>query len=217
MEILKLFAEGGPVMCPLLVCSILTLGLSIERIRFWLKINKRQRRVVRDVLNLYRLDNLVAVIDKLRQNVDLPIARIFLAALELERSTPEKFRLALEGETQAELPTLKRFQRIFETIVGLAPLLGLLGTITGLIRSFAGLNIGDVGGTKTTSVTGGISEALIATACGMVVAIIALLFTNLFEELYIRQLGLIQEFATQLELLHLDRYEKGNKTYASNT
>ncbi|MEH1827085.1 MAG: MotA/TolQ/ExbB proton channel family protein [Nostoc sp.] len=216
MEILKLFSEGGPVMWPLLVCSILTLALSFERIRFWLKINKRQRRVVSDVLNLYRLDNLVAAIDKLRQNIDLPIARIFLAALELERSTPEKFRLALEGETQAELPILKRFQRIFETIVGLAPLLGLLGTITGLIRSFAGLNIGDVGGTKTTSVTGGISEALIATACGMVVAIIALLFTNLFEELYTSQLGLIQEFATQLELLYLDRYEKGHKTYASN-
>jgi biopolymer transport protein ExbB len=170
---------------------------------------------MREVLNLYRLDNVVGVIDKLRQNVDLPIARIFLAALDLEHPTPEKFRLALEGEAQAEIPLLKRFQRIFETIVGLAPLLGLLGTITGLIRSFAGLNIGDVGGNKTTAVTGGISEALIATAFGMIVAIIALLFANAFEELYTRQLGLIQEYGTQLELLHLDRCEKGYKPHAS--
>lgn len=215
MGILKLFEEGGPVMWPLLACSIITLALSIERIRFWLLINNRQRRVMREVLNLYRLDNVVGVIDKLRQNVDLPIARIFLAALDLEYPTPEKFRLALEGEAQAEIPLLKRFQRIFETIVGIAPLLGLLGTITGLIQSFAGLNIGEVGGSKTTAVTGGISEALISTAFGMIVAIIALLFANTFEELYTRQLGLIQEFGTQLELLHLDHYDKGHKPHAS--
>lgn len=215
MGITNLFAEGGVIMWPLLACSVLAVALIIERVRFWYRIGNRQSRVVREVLNLYRQSNVVGAIDKLQKNADLPLARIFLAALELEEPTPEEFRLALESEAQAEIPLLKRFQNIFETIVGLAPLLGLLGTILGLISSFAGLNVGDVGGTKTTAVTGGISEALIATASGLVVAIFTLLFANTFRGLYQRQLGLIQQHGGQLELLYRRRYERGDKAYAS--
>lgn len=85
----NLFAAGGVVMWPLLGFSILAIALIIERVIFWLRINRRQRRVIREVLNLYRLDNVVSAIDKLKQNANLPMARIFLAALELEQPTPE--------------------------------------------------------------------------------------------------------------------------------
>ena len=214
MGISNLFVAGGVVMWPLLACSVLATALIIERIVFWVPVYKRQRRVVRDVLNLYRLDNVVAAMDKLKQNTDLPIARIFLAALELEQPTPEEFRLALESEAQAEIPLLKRFNNIFETIISLAPLLGLLGTILGLIASFASLNIGDVGGSKTTGVTAGISEALVATATGLVVAIFTLVFANTFRGFYIRQIALIQEYGGQLELVYRRRYERGEKSYA---
>ncbi|MBD2507084.1 MULTISPECIES: MotA/TolQ/ExbB proton channel family protein [unclassified Nostoc] len=215
MGIQNLFAAGGVVMWPLLAFSVLGVALIIERIRFWVRINQRQNRVVREVLNLYRLDNVVGAMDKLQKNADLPLARIFLAALELEEPNPEEFRLALESEAQAEIPVLKRFQNIFETIIGLAPLLGLLGTVLGLIASFASLNLGDVGGTKTTGVTSGISEALVSTASGLIVAIFTLLFANTFRGLYQRQIALIQEYGGQLELLYRRRYERGEKTYAS--
>lgn len=215
MGIQNLFAAGGIVMWPLLAFSVLGGALIIERIRFWVRINQRQSRVVRDVLNLYRLDNLVGAMDKLQKNADLPLARIFLAALELEEPNPEEFRLALESEAQAEIPVLKRFQNIFETIISLAPLLGLLGTVLGLIASFASLNLGDVGGSKTTGVTSGISEALVSTASGLIVAIFILLFANTFRGLYQRQIALIQEYGGQLELLYRRRYERGEKTYAS--
>ncbi|QKQ74076.1 MotA/TolQ/ExbB proton channel family protein [Nostoc sp. TCL240-02] len=221
MGIQNLFEAGGVVMLPLLAFSVLAGALMIERAKFWLQIGKRQNRMVREVLNLYRLDNLVSAVEKLQKNVDLPIARIFLAGLQLERPTPEKFRLALKSEAQAEIPTLKRFQAVFDTIIGLAPLLGLLGTILGLIRSFAGLNIGDVGGTKTSAVTAGISEALVATASGLVVAIFVLLGASIFRGLYQKQITMIQEYGGQLEILFLDRYEqlehygKQEKTYGS--
>ncbi|BAB76746.1 MotA/TolQ/ExbB proton channel family protein [Anabaena sp. FACHB-709] len=215
MGIQNLFAAGGVVMWPLLGFSVLGVALIVERTRFWLKINNRQQRVVRDVLNLYRLDNVVGAIDKLRKNVDLPLARVFLSALELEEPTPEEFRLALESEAQAEIPLLKRFQNIFDTIIGLAPLLGLLGTVLGLITSFASLDIGDVGGTKTAGVTAGISEALVSTAAGLVVAIFTLFFANSFRGLYTRQMALFQEYGGQLELLYRRRYERGERTYAS--
>jgi biopolymer transport protein ExbB len=215
MGIQKLFEAGGVVMWPLLAFSVLGVALIIERIRFWARINNRQSRVVRDVLNLYRLDNVVGAMDKLRKNADLPLARIFLAALELDEPNPEEFRLALESEAQAEIPVLKRFQNIFETIISLAPLLGLLGTVLGLIASFASLNLGDVGGTKTAGVTAGISEALVSTASGLIVAIFILLFANTFRGLYQRQIAQIQEYGGQLELLYRHRYERGEKTYAS--
>ncbi|MFW9263062.1 MotA/TolQ/ExbB proton channel family protein [Nostoc sp. CALU 546] len=215
MGIQNLFAAGGVVMWPLLAFSVLGVALIIERIRFWVRINQRQSRVVRDVLNLYRLDNVVGAMDKLQKNADLPLARIFLAALELEEPNPEEFRLALESESQAEIPVLKRFQNLFETIISLAPLLGLLGTVLGLIASFASLNLGDVGGSKTVGVTSGISEALVSTASGLIVAIFILMFANTFRGLYQRQIALIQEYGGQLELLYRRRYERGEKTYAS--
>ena len=210
MEI-KLLTAGGIVMIPLLFFSILVGALIIERIRFWVKINSRQTRVVEEVLKLYRRDNIVSALDKLKQNTDLPIARIFLAALELEEANPEEFRLALESEAQAEIPLLKRFQNIFDTVISLSPLLGLLGTVLGLITSFASLNLGNVGGTQTTNVTGGISEALVSTAAGLIVAIFTLLFANTFRGLYQRQIALIQEYGGQLELLYRRYYERGDR------
>ena len=215
MEIQNLFAAGGVVMYPLLGFSVVAVALIIERIVFWARINKRQNRVVRDVLNLYRHENIVGAVDKLKQNADLPMSRIFLAALELEQPTPEEFRLALESEAQAELPLLKRFSNIFDTIISLSPLLGLLGTILGLITSFASLNIGDVGGSRTANVTGGISEALVSTASGLIVAIFVLLFANTFRGLYLRQTARIQEYGGQLELLYRRRYERQGVSYAS--
>ncbi|NJL62953.1 MAG: MotA/TolQ/ExbB proton channel family protein [Methylacidiphilales bacterium] len=213
MEIINLFTNGGIVswivMLPLLGFSILAIALILERLLFWMQINGRQDRVVKEVINLYRHNNVVSTLDKLRQNSDLPASRIFLAALELENATPEDFRLALESSAQAEIPLLKRFQTAFDTIISLAPLLGLLGTVLGLINSFASLNFGNVGGEQTAGVTGGISEALYSTALGLAVAIFTLLFANTFRGLHQRQLAFIQEYGGQLELLYRRRYERG--------
>lgn len=201
-------------MWPLLGFSILAMALILERVAFWFRIAKRQDRVVREALSLYKRSP-QAAFQKLEQNADLPITRIFLTALELEQPSPEEFRLALESAAQAELPLLKRFNTVFETIISVAPLLGLLGTILGLIGSFASLRVGDLGGSNATGVTGGISEALISTAFGLLVAIFTLLFANAFRGLYQRQIALIQEYGGQLELLYRHRYERGDLPYAS--
>jgi biopolymer transport protein ExbB len=134
--------------------------------------------------------------------------------LELKRPSPEKFRLAIESAVQAELPTLKRSSTVFDTIISISPLLGLLGTVLGLITAFGSLTLGDVGGTKTAGVTAGISEALVSTATGLVVALFTLLFANTFRGFYLRETARIQEYAGQLELLYIERYEQGDLTYA---
>ncbi|MGF1482043.1 MAG: MotA/TolQ/ExbB proton channel family protein [Cyanophyceae cyanobacterium] len=213
MPIENFWTAGGIVSLPLLGFSLLAVALIIERVAFWLKIQRRQRRVVKEALSLYRSDP-YAAIKKLKQNASLPIARIFIEALELERPTPDEFRLALESATQAELPILRRFSTLFQTIITVSPLLGLLGTILGLIRSFASLEIGNVTATNTAGVAAGLSEALVSTVMGLIVAIFTLLFANAFRGLYLRELAFIQEYGGQLELLYRRSHE-GGRSYAS--
>lgn len=212
-----IFAAGGIVMWPLLAFSLLVVALIVERLVFWARLNRRQRPIMYDILRTYR-QSPVDVFPKLRQNVNLPIARIFLEALEIEGASPKQFHLALTSAMQAELPHLRRFNTIFATIVTVSPLLGLLGTVLGLIASFSALKLGDVG-SNAAAVTGGISEALVSTAAGLVVAIFTLLFANVFKGLYKRQVALIQEYGGQLEILYESHYERlqqlKEKTYVS--
>lgn len=192
-------------MVPLLLFSLLTLALVAERIWFWLRISRQQRRVVADLLGGYA-DNPQGAIAKLKQYTHLPMARIFLAALTLDEATPEEFSLALESAAQAELPLLKRFQTVFETVVGVAPLLGLLGTVLGLMQVLSSIRLGE-GAASADGVSLGVGEALVSTAAGLVVAIVALLFANLFQGLYRRQRAMIQEAGGKLEVLHR-RYQR---------
>jgi biopolymer transport protein ExbB len=82
-------------------------------------------------------------------------------------------------------------------------LLGLLGTVTGLITSFGSLTLGDIGGSKSLNVTSGISEALISTAVGLIVAVMALIAASIFRSLYAQQIAYFDQCCTQLELQHL--------------
>ncbi|MEM9505055.1 MAG: MotA/TolQ/ExbB proton channel family protein [Cyanobacteria bacterium P01_E01_bin.43] len=210
MSIVQVFRAGGVVMIPLLLFSIAAIALSIERALFWYRISRHQRSVIRDFLRVYRSDSLTAA-ERLQQHSTLPIARVFLEALELDGEPPSQFRLALEGAAQAELPFLRRFNTVFQTIVAVSPLLGLLGTILGLIRSFATIRLGEVGA-NATAVTGGISEALVSTAAGMVVAIFTLVAANLFRGLYKRQVSMLQEYSSQLEVLYGRHYYAKQKS-----
>lgn len=207
MSVFELFSLGGVVMWPLLGFSVLVTALILERGFFWWKISQRQDQIVQGILEAYPRNPQKAVA-KLKRNVNLPIVRIFLAALTLQEATPDEFRLALESAAQAEMPLLKRFNTIFETVIGVAPLLGLLGTILGLISSFSALQFGEVAGQESAEVTAGVGEALISTASGLVVAIFTLLFANLFQGLYRRQRAMIEENSGRLEILYRRLYRQ---------
>lgn len=206
-EFIKLFNAGGIVMYPLLFISILIIALAGERLYFWSKIGNRQKQLVQTVLNLYQNQSNLAI-DRLKGERDLPISRIFMAAISLRNPTPEAFKLAIENEAHAEIPILRRFINVFDAAISLAPLLGLLGTVTGLITSFASLKIGQAGGGGSSDVVGGISEALVSTASGVIVAILASICANLFRGLYQQQIAQISESTGQLELIHRCRWDE---------
>ena len=195
------------VALPLLLTSLVAMTLIFERLWFWQRIWQRQQRLIRSVLESYGQQP-QAAIAKLKKNTDLPIVRIFLAALTLPEATPEEFRLALESAAQGETPLLQRFTSAFNTIVGIAPLLGLLGTILGLMRALSALEIGSGGSDRALDVIAGIGEALITTAVGLAIAIATLVFANFFQGLYRRQRALIQEAGGQLELLYRRQYRQ---------
>lgn len=205
--LVDLFRSGGVVMWPLLIFSLVATTLIFERGLFWLQLYRQQDRFILQVLQLYSSHPQDAIA-RLRQQVQFPIARIFLAALTLEQGTPDDFRLALESAAQGEIPLLKRFNTVFDTIIGVAPLLGLLGTILGLMESFSSLRIGEGLSDSASDVTAGIGTALVSTAAGLLVAIATLLFANLFLGLYRRQRTSIESYSGRLELLYRQYYRQ---------
>ncbi|MGI0493631.1 MotA/TolQ/ExbB proton channel family protein [Alkalinema pantanalense CENA528] len=198
-------------MWPLLFFSIASVAMVVERSLFWSRLLKTQHTIVRQVISLYRSDPSLAI-EKLSRHLNLPIPRIFHEALSLEDADSDEFALAIDGAIQAEIPILKRFNDFFDLIVGLSPLLGLLGTVTGLMQSFSNLTLGGVDGSKTVGVTSGISVALITTAFGLIVAIFAFAVASIFRSFYTRQLALIQENVAEIELL----YRRRHKTFTLN-
>jgi biopolymer transport protein ExbB len=192
---------GGPVMWPLLGLSVASFACALERARFWFRLLSQEDRIVHDVLQAARSDlRKAAAIAEQAQS--LPIGRFLLAPLRLRQPTPETFRLAMEAAGDKEFVQMRKGDKLLETVVALGPLLGLLGTVTGLIRTFGNLELGNTAGTNTTNATAGIGEALIATATGMLVAIVALVFFRISVTLQARQVDYFTEVGSELELVY---------------
>lgn len=189
-------------MVPILILSVATISCALERGLFWFQLLRQEHKIAHDVLEAARVD-----LDKAakiaRQAQSLPIGRYLLAPLKLRQPTPETFRLALEAAGDKEFVKMRKGDKMLESVVGIAPLLGLLGTVTGLIITFNNLNIGGGGGSESaTKAAAGIGEALITTAAGMIVAIIALAFFRIFISLQSQQVDYFSEIGSELELIY---------------
>jgi biopolymer transport protein ExbB len=133
--------KGGPAIWPLLFLSILSIGTIFERLWFWSKILKGERKTADQILEASRRDWDEAT-HLARQVTGQPMGRFLYTPLRLANKEPEIFRLALEASADEELNSMRRGHKVLEAVIAIAPLLGLLGTVLGLIESLAGLNIG---------------------------------------------------------------------------
>lgn len=188
-------------MWPLLLLSILSLTVVIERVLFWWKILTREREITGQVLEAAKRDWRTAG-ELARNATDRPIGRFLNAGLELKNQEPDVVQLAMEASAQEELAAMHKGDKILEAVIAIAPLLGLLGTVTGLINSLGSIRLGDLGTTATENVTLGISEALITTATGLVIAILSLVFYRVFQGLIAQQAKIFQKAGNELELLY---------------
>ncbi|MEA5448123.1 MotA/TolQ/ExbB proton channel family protein [Leptolyngbya sp. CCNP1308] len=200
--VLDFLAKGGPVMVPIMGCSVLTIATALERTLFWTKLLRREDQVVAEVLDASRRD-LSQAAAIAAQSQDLPIGRFLLAPLRLKQPSPDTFRLAMETAGDREFVKMRKGDKLLETVVAVAPLLGLLGTVTGLIATFGNLNIGGGGtGEQATAAAAGIGEALITTAAGMIVAILALLIFRVLVTLQAQQVDYFSDAGNELELIY---------------
>ena len=193
-------AEGGIVMWPLLLCSLVSTTCIIERIFYWKKIYWHHKFSINSSINSSKQSK-EDHIRGLKKNVSFPLAHVLLITLTKEYSDLNQFDLILSSSIRRVAPEIRKFNSIFSTIISVSPLLGLLGTILGLINSFAYLNLGKAG-FNSDQVTGGISEALISTATGLIIAIVTLVFANYFKSLANKELSLIRNYVLEYRIIN---------------
>tara|TARA_R110002072_G_scaffold90500_7_gene202487 strand:+ start:37696 stop:38337 length:642 start_codon:yes stop_codon:yes gene_type:complete len=203
MSVLDLLKPGGIIMFPLLLCSVLALAIIIER--FWtLRVSRlAPKSMVQDLWASIRKKELNArKIKELKETA--PLGRILAAGLVNAKHGREIMKESIQEEASQVVHEMERFLTALGTVAVITPLLGLLGTVIGMIKVFAQLQLEGAG--NAAALAGGISEALITTAAGMTVAIPALIFHRYFlrrvDEIVV---DMEQESLRLVEVLHGDR------------
>lgn len=195
-------------MYPLLACSIIVLTVIIERIFFWINLNKNQNhQLVDEVLELCRNGDWEAVKKKTIASKDYIIEILITGILHRDFSMIK----AMESAAAEEIKRMRRYMNILDTMITVAPLLGIFGTVIGIILSFEIL--GSSGIEHPEAVTAGIAQALITTATGLGIAILTVFPYNYFNSRIEYAATSIEKYATSLEIV----YEKlvqssGNKS-----
>jgi biopolymer transport protein ExbB len=199
MTAMELFKHGGPVMWPILLVSFMMITVAIERMIFTLRENgRRQPDVVNKMLEKVEGNDIEGALELGNKSQDY-VARILVYAIShKEHSLGNAFTRAANQEMQ-------RFSQGFPTLdtcITAAPLLGLLGTVTGMMSTFAALNSGsgDISA-STGAITGGVAEALIATMCGIAIAVTGLLPFNILNARVEEARHEIEDASNSLEII----------------
>lgn len=191
-----IFQKGGLIMWPLLFSSFIALGVVIERL--WFLAREKQSRNTTDVAKILTQVEHGDIDLAIQQNISSNdfVAKTLIYGLQHRK---DSFSSALLRAANKELQRFGQGLAILDTIITLAPLLGLLGTVSGMIRSFGLLGTASLD--NPTVITGGIAEALIATAFGLIIAIIALIPFNYLNNRLEEARHEIEDASTHLELL----------------
>ena len=184
----ELVKAGGWLMLPLVLCSIFTVAISIERF-----IRLKKSIILPEAILLKVGQSTDTIVQQLKQSATLknsPLSRIFISGYQSKNHSPEYVRAQMEATATQEIGYLEKNINFLGTLSAVAPLLGLLGTVLGIIESFLVIDLGT--NSNPTLMIPGISKALITTAAGMLIAIPALFAYRYFQRL-------VQEFIAELE------------------
>ncbi len=194
---IDLFFRGGPVMYPLLACSLLVLTVIIERLLFWVTVEmNRNRQLIEAVLELGRQGDWEAIRGKVSGSNDFIIRVLVSGILHREFSMTK----AMEATAAEEIRNMRRYMGVLDTMITVAPLLGIFGTVIGIIASFEALGSAGIG--QPQAVTAGIAQALITTAAGLGIAILSVFPYNYFNSKVEKAVLNIEKYATSLEIVY---------------
>ena len=191
-----IFDKGGPVMYPLLACSIIALSVVIERAIFWLKLGMQSKSaLVDEILELARQGDWESIKNKTVHTKDYIIKILVSGILHKEFSMIK----AMESAASDEIKHMRRYMGVLDTMITVAPLLGIFGTVLGIISSFEVLGLAGI--EHPQEVTAGIAQALITTAAGLGIAILSVFPYNYFNSRVENAAVLIEKYATSLEIV----------------
>ena len=180
LDLIEIIHKGAIATYPLIILSIISLTVVFERLWSLRNIGSMTMRVTDSVIEPVKKGQRDLAIAICRQNSHCPAGRIFLNLLERDASARLEIANSIAAEAMfEETQKLKKHLWILGTVASSAPFIGLLGTVVGIIKSFESMAIAGTGGFAV--VAAGISEALVATALGLGVAIIAVIFYNYFQ------------------------------------
>lgn len=183
-------------MYPLLLCSLVSLTVIIERVIFWIKEEKnRNRRLLDELMSLIERGQFEEAKKITGNTRDFIISVMVCGVVHRDFS----LRDALQMSADAEIARMKRYLPILDTMITLSPLLGILGTVTGIIYSFNML--GTVGAEHPQMITVGIAQALITTAFGLTIAILSLIPYNYFISKTEKAALEMEKYGTNLEII----------------
>lgn len=178
MSLWSITVKGGLIIIPIFLCGVLTLAIIIERLISLKNSEIDNEKFVDEIEQILRRRKIKEALD-FCEKYDKPVPRIIREGLLKSDRTREEIREAIEDAANHEIPNLEKFLGILATIATISPLLGLLGTVTGLIKAF--MVIEAKGGlVNPGDLARGIWEALITTVAGLMVAIPAYLAYNYF-------------------------------------
>ena len=187
--------KGGPVMAPILISALVAVAVVGERTFWWLRESRRRDpKKLEQILAALENGDIPAAIQIADGSLD-PVIRMIYRGLNHVHTSMQG---ALQLAAGIELERAGRFLTVMDTLVTLAPLLGLLGTVTGLMRAFLSVGSAEL---SVVPVTGGIGEALIATACGLGIAILSLIPFNYFTGRLTRLQFELEAAATNVEMM----------------
>ena len=185
-------------MWPLLFLSIISLACIFERFVFWINLNKQNNVLINYILENYEdKKNSEIFIQKLKSKDKNPYAKLTIQILNCKNTNLQEFNELINSSLSNIDNTLNKYGNIFGLTINISPLLGLLGTVIGLMNSFKFIDIGNVG-SNAKEVTGGISEALVSTAYGLIIAIFTVVFLSYFNSCRNNEMFLIEEFSYKL-------------------
>jgi len=195
--LLKYFEAGGPVMWPILITALVAVAVVGERAFWWLsESRKRDPATLEKVFAAMETGDFTEA-SRLSKNSADPVVRMLWHGLNHHHSSLQG---ALQVAAGVELQKAGRFLTVMDTLVTLAPLLGLLGTVAGIFRTFLAIGNASVEG-AIGQVTGGIGEALIATMCGLAIAIFSLVPFNFFTRKVTQLQFELESAATNAEVM----------------
>jgi len=179
MNIWQLILAGGPLMFPIILCSFFAVAVTIEKFIYFqmIKVNPVQLR--RDVFDLLRKNKIKEAIVYCEESSS-PIAKVLAAGLSKFGSPKEEIKEALSDASSFEIPKLERRLTALATVAQIAPLLGLLGTVTGMASAFHVIQVRatSMNPVSPGDLAGGIWEALLTTVAGLMVAIPTVIVYN---------------------------------------